>query len=62
MAAGLAVALAPGLLTPSLPTSVRRIRLVEPPVRAVYAVHRTDSTRNSVGILLEALKVAAESS
>ena len=59
VAAGLAVALAPGLLAPSLPGNVRLLRLVDPPTRAVYAVRRADRGSPVADALVEALTATA---
>ena len=59
VAAGLAVALVPGLLAPSLPGSVRLLRLVDAPTRDVYAVRRADRGSPVTDALVEALTVTA---
>ena len=60
VAAGLAVALVPGLLAPSLPTSIRLLTLVDPPTRAVYAVRRLDRAAPVTDDLVHALTEAAQ--
>ncbi len=59
VAAGLAVALVPGLLVPGLPAGVAVRRLVEAPTRTVYAVHRSTRPRAGVAQLAAALVDAA---
>lgn len=59
VAAGLAVALVPGLLVPVLPAGVAARRLVDPPTRSVYAVRRTARPRTGVDTLVAALVGAA---
>lgn len=59
VAAGLAVALVPGLLVPALPAGVAVRRLVEPPTRGVYVVRRAVRPRSGVEELVAALVGAA---
>ncbi len=59
VAAGLAVALVPGMLTPALPPAVVVRRLADPPTRTVYAVHRRSRPRAGVDRLVAALAAAA---
>ena len=59
VAAGLAVALVPGLLVPALPAGVAVRRLVDPPTRGVYVVRRAVRPRSGVDDLVAALIGAA---
>jgi DNA-binding transcriptional LysR family regulator len=59
VAAGLAVALVPGLLVPALPPGVVVRRLVDPPTRGVYAVRRASRPRAGVAELTAALVAAS---
>lgn len=59
VAAGLAVALVPGLLVPALPARVGVRRLVDPPTRGVYAVRRTTRPRSGADDVVAALVGAA---
>ncbi|WP_374458117.1 LysR family transcriptional regulator [Nocardioides sp.] len=59
VAAGLGVALVPGLLVPALPAGVAVRRLVDPPTRGVHAVRRTTRPRSGVDELVAALVGAA---
>lgn len=59
VAAGLAVALVPGLLVPALPAGVVVRRLVDPPTRGVYAVRRASRPRAGVDELVAELRRAA---
>ncbi len=59
VAAGLAVALVPGLLVPALPAGVVVRRLVDPPTRGVYAVRRASRPRAGIAELTAALASAA---